>query len=120
MLAIIKVADALVKSHPGPVNQPVDIYVDSLSAFQSLESVLLVTQLIRECFNSLTELSLSRPVSLHWIPAHSEYSGNERVDELAKLAAQVPFVGPPPSIPIALQLIDTALTGWVKIHHSSR
>jgi hypothetical protein len=70
VLAIIRIADALVKSKSG--NRPVDIYVDSWSALQPLVSVLPVTQLIRECFDSLTELSLRRPVSLHWIPAHSK------------------------------------------------
>jgi ribonuclease HI len=117
VLAIIKIADALAEAQT--VNLPINIYVDSLSALQSLVSLLPVTELVRECFCALNNLCNKCQVSLHWIPAHCGYSGNERVDGLAKQAALMPFVGPQPSIPISTQKIGTAITSWVKELHSS-
>jgi ribonuclease HI len=46
-----------------------------------------------------TLLQRSAPVTLHWVPSHTDIEGNEEADHLAKLATSCP---PLTSIPITL------------------
>jgi len=98
----------------------VDLFVDSLSTLQTLSSTKPVTELVWECFSALEELAKHREVTLNWIPAHRGLDGNEKADELAKLAARTEYLGPQPSILVASQFIKTAIKEWAKGEHSSR
>jgi ribonuclease HI len=98
----------------------VNIYVDSLSSLQKLQSSRSVTELELECFEALNELASSREVNLDWIPAHMGFFGNEKADELAKTAARTAFVGPQPSVPVSSQLKKTAIKKWGFEEHSQR
>jgi hypothetical protein len=90
---------------------PINIYVDCQSALDSLTSEAPQGQLVRECAARLNALTGNRKLTLHWIPAHKGYSGNEYVDRLAKKAAGTPFLGPEPSIPISIETVNSAIDG---------
>jgi len=81
VFAIIRAAETLIQDMTG---KETNIYSDSLSTLQSLQSPWKQTSLVRNCFKALNTLANDRPVTVHWIPAHSGYEGNERVDSLAK------------------------------------
>ena len=98
----------------------VDLYVDSLSTLQTLCSTKPVTELVWECFVALEELAKHREVNLNWIPAHRGLPGNEKADELAKLAARTEYIGPQPSVPVSSQFMKTAIKEWAKGEHSRR
>ncbi len=90
---------------------PINVYVDCQSALDSLTSEAPQGQLVRECAARLNALASNRKLTLHWIPAHKGYSGNEYVDRLAKKAAETPFIGPEPSIPISVETVNSAIDG---------
>jgi ribonuclease HI len=116
VMAIIQLATTL--SQEAGETPQINIYVDSYSALQSLITTEQVSGLVGECFTALTHLAVKTPVELHWIPAHCGHSGNEQVDGLAKQAAEMPFVGPEPVIPVAPQSVWTAVRDWVRKAHS--
>jgi hypothetical protein len=60
------------------------IYSDSQSTLQSLCRYEFRSQTIWELYLSLQELALRNRVILSWIPGHSGFVGNEKVDALAK------------------------------------
>jgi len=116
VMALIQATNNLLEAeHEGT---DVNIYVDSQSTLRALESEEPVSGLVQECFHALQGLARRTRVRLIWIPAHSGYSGNERVDELAKLATETSPVGPEPHIPIAKQTITSAIDGWVRKAHA--
>ena len=70
-------------------NRQVFIYSDSLSALMALLTWNYMSLLVAKCFQALNTLSEKPPVVLSWIPAYNGFSGNEKADELAKLAASI-------------------------------
>ena len=58
------------------------------------------------------ELAGKRPVCLTWVPGHTGIPGNERADQLARLASSEAFVGPEPALPISHTVIKTAMRDW--------
>jgi hypothetical protein len=61
---------------------------------------------------------MNRVVNLHWIPAHTGYSGNEEVDALAKAAAEMPLLGPEPALPLPFAAAKGLIRGWLRKKHS--
>jgi len=84
MMAIIGVAASLMDHLPdGAIN----IFVDCMSALKALMSAAPCVGLTRDCWHLLNRLSELREVTLHWIPDHNGYEGNEEADKLAKKAS---------------------------------
>jgi ribonuclease HI len=52
--------------------------------------------LVWNCFQLLLELAGQNKVKLIWVPGHSGVEGNEKADQLAKLGADEPLLGPEP------------------------
>jgi ribonuclease HI len=50
--------------------------------------------LVWNCFQLLLELAEQNKVKLIWMPGHSSVEGNEKADQLAKLGADEPLLGP--------------------------
>ena len=116
--AILQVAYDLRAS--APLQTPVNIYIDCLSAIQALTSEEPQFQLVRECAGALNDLGQMGPLTLHWIPAHEGYSGNERVDCLAKEGTEMSFIGPEPVIPISPNIVNGAINSLVHLRHEER
>ncbi|GFR64126.1 Pol-like protein [Elysia marginata] len=62
------------------------IYTDSLSAIQALQGKILKNKNVARIYNLLAKMAPRTKVVLVWIPSHVGIPGNEKVDELAKLA----------------------------------
>jgi ribonuclease HI len=97
-----------------------NFYVDSSSVIKSMTSHWPQPGLVRDCHGALNELAEKMEVNLHWIPAHREYSGNERADVSAKKATKLPFIGPEPVIPVNTHVIERAIMDWSRKRHCSK
>ena len=86
-LAICTAAEHLLESWKNMGN--IAIFTDSLSTLQALNSVDS-DQMIQGLHFSLAKLTAQFSVSLQWVPAHVELTGNEKADRLAKLGSQAP------------------------------
>jgi len=117
VLAVLEAAKNLDERN---LKKNVKIFVDCMSVLTALTSAEPVSGLVRECFDNLNGLATSAEVELHWIPAHSGYSGNEEVDVLAKEATEVRFLGPEPVIPVSKQFIKTVVSDWFRKLHCDR
>jgi len=96
VFAVLQAAYTLAPMHVAEAS--IDIFVDSLSTVQALGSAVRGNQQMCECCMVLNSLALQHAVTLHWIPAHCGYLGNETADGLAKEAAETQFLGPEPVI----------------------
>jgi ribonuclease HI len=117
VFALLSAARAL-RTQPGIL--PINIYSDSLSSLQSLQSAWKQSSLMGECFEALNTLAMERPVTVHWIPAHSGYTGNERVDQIAKRATETEIIAPEPIIPVSVDRIHDAIKKWGRETHLRR
>jgi ribonuclease HI len=118
VFALTKAAEIL--KEIANADDKVNIYVDASSALDSLTSDYPQGGLVRECAEALNKLGEKTTLCVYWIPAHQGFSGNEKADELAKLAAQTMFLGPEPSIPVSIKTVTGAINGWVTEKHRQR
>ena len=47
---------------------------------------------MKECLNSISELSKDNVVNLLWVPGHQDIHGNEKTDEEAKVASNTQLI----------------------------
>jgi ribonuclease HI len=80
-------ATRLISATPDAVGKKVTLYIDNQSVIASLKSPKATSgqHLIRHTI--LSANSLACTLSVRWISSHSKVRGNEKVDELAKEAA---------------------------------
>ncbi|GBP12183.1 hypothetical protein EVAR_74176_1 [Eumeta japonica] len=62
----------------------IGIFVDSQAAILALNSYTTTPSLVKECKQELSRLSCLSVIAIVWVPAHRDYYGNERADELAR------------------------------------
>lgn len=74
---------------------------DSKAAILAVAANRVNSQGVNDTILELTSLAKKVDVELCWVPGHSGVDGNEAADRLAKSAAEKPFVGPRPAIPLA-------------------
>jgi hypothetical protein len=72
------------------------IFSDSEAARKALSSFLIKSKLAWNCSQLLLELAEQNEVKLIWVPEQSGVEGNEKADQLAKLGADEPLLGPEP------------------------
>jgi len=99
---------------------PIHLFVDALSTLQSLQSPWKQSGLVRECHDALNSLADERPVTVHWIPVHSGFTGNELVDRIAKRATETIPIGPEPILPVSVEVIHNAIKSWGRETHHRR
>ncbi|PNF16899.1 hypothetical protein B7P43_G04715 [Cryptotermes secundus] len=56
-------------------------------------------------------------VQLIWVPGHEGIAGNEAADQLAKIGAEHPFIGPEPACGISLEVAKQAIRDWTNRKH---
>jgi ribonuclease HI len=68
----------------GTHNSSIYIFCDSQATLMALDSTKIKFRTTLEAVEALNSLGENNTLSLLWIPAHSDYEGNERADTLAK------------------------------------
>ncbi|GBM36978.1 hypothetical protein AVEN_153924-1 [Araneus ventricosus] len=75
----------------GPWNK-INLYTDSLSVLEALNTFKTSKQEILAIKNDILEMSKEKSITLHWIPAHTGIQGNETADSYAKKATTRPNI----------------------------
>ena len=104
------------------------IYSDSKSVLQSLTKGNTNSSLIMECYQDLNKLGSRNKLTLHWIPAHSGFWGNEQADKLARnawLKDDLGFyvhraMGCEPYLPVSTCFKKRVIKEWERSCHTKR
>ncbi|XP_021964965.1 uncharacterized protein LOC110860220 [Folsomia candida] len=84
IMGIIRASETLTdNSHD---HGTVDFFIDSQGAIKALTSPWPVSSLTAEAIETLNHIGETKKVTLHWIPSHHGFEGNEVADLLAKEA----------------------------------
>ena len=86
----------------------------------ALRNPISKSRLVRRTFASVQRLCANNRVTLHWIPGHSNFQGNERADGLARMASDSVVSGPEPFLPVTSCRIKTAIRDWCRARHCKR
>jgi len=73
-----------------------------------------VSKAVLGCHEVLNTLGKSNSVTLMWILGHSDFTGNAKGDELAKMGSKAAYIGPEPALGEAKKII----TLWCYQEHS--
>ena len=95
-------------------NKSIDIYSDSKAGIYALRNCTITSHTVKQCKHELNALArFGNTITLHWIPGHRGFEGNEQADQLAgEAAAEVTF-GPEPTLPVSSIQCKNAITKWM-------
>ena len=79
-------ADLLIQEER--TEETINLYSDSLSSLQALNSLIIKTATVKSCMESINQLGGRNKVNLSWVKAHIGIEGNETADALAKQGAE--------------------------------
>jgi ribonuclease HI len=82
MAAVLKATNHL--NSTNTKNQNIHIFCDSQATLMAIDSAKIKHRTTQETVDALNTLGECNTLKLLWIPAHSDYEGNERADTLAK------------------------------------
>jgi ribonuclease HI len=95
------------------------IFSDSQVALKALSSPKVISRLVAECLNALSELAHLTEVILVWVLGHRGILGNEEADKLARQASAMPLLGPEPALGIPKCSAREAIKNWIQYQHYS-
>ncbi|XP_035715971.1 uncharacterized protein LOC118439058 [Folsomia candida] len=96
----------------------VDFFIDSQGAIKALTSPWPVSSQTAEAIEMLNHIGETKKVTLHWIPSHHGFEGNEVADLLAKDGTLTGYLGPQPSIPLSRSTVISSIVNWARLQHT--
>lgn len=99
-------------NHHSQNSPPITICTDSQSAIKSINGFKFSSSLVLECRDTLQDLSRNNQVTLVWVPGHENIAGNEKADELARLASDSKLLGPEPAMAVSYSTFQRIITNW--------
>ena len=93
------------------VTEETIFFSDSRAAIQAVCGSRVRSSTVHQCIEALQTLSTHTNVKIKWTRAHVGTAGNERADQLAKLATENPFIGPEPQFPFHTLSVRSFGTG---------
>ena len=127
-VAMTNCLDDLSKYLEGMDRTSVVIYSDCQSLTTSLRQSKSIDSLVQDCRKKLLNLGQNHKIVISWIKGHSEQTGNEYVDMLAKKGADQEEYGPEPFLPLSKQTVKSIIKSkveklwkfrWLKTSHTS-
>jgi ribonuclease HI len=115
LYALMKCAEIVTRA--GWQSQRVIIFSDSQAALKALDSYRVDSWLVNECRQSMELAATNNQVKLVWVRGHSGIDGNEKADQVAKKAAQRPYLGPEPVLSVPWAQTRADLKGWLREQH---
>lgn len=100
------------------LHKKISLCSDSQAALKALMSYKIDSRLVLECRNLLQELSQRNLLTLVWVPGHSDISGNEEADGLARGGSSVVPTMPAPCIPLSKGWMKSTIRLWGTQAHS--
>lgn len=91
------------------VGQKVTVCSDSQSAIQALFQPETRSKLVAECKLNMKKVSENNELEVMWVPGHSDISGNEEADELARKGSESPPCAPEPILGVSGGTIKMAV-----------
>lgn len=85
---------------------PINICTDSQGAIKAISGFKFSSSIVLECRDALQEVSNKHQISLIWVPGPSGIFGNEKADELARLASSEHFIGPEPAMALSFSSLN--------------
>jgi ribonuclease HI len=100
------------------INNEIIIHSDSQASLKALKKSTITSKTVEICSKTLNLLGENNTVSLEWVKPHCGIHGNEMADKIAKKAANTPFIGPEPVLPIATCILKSEIEKWLIREHS--
>jgi len=94
----------------------VSICSDSQAALKALQAAK-TSPLVRQCQQTLNDISARHAVRLYWVPGHAGVRGNEIADRLARSGSGQRFIGPEPFLGVSRQNMRRKMRCWMKNQH---
>jgi len=79
---------------------------------RALNSPRVESKQIWDCIQALNNLASDRPVTLAWVPGHSGIPGNERADQLARVASSLPQPSHELTLPVPYSRVKSVIRSW--------
>jgi ribonuclease HI len=99
-------------------NRRIIIFSDSQPALRALSGPKVISELVVECLNALSEPAGLNEVALVWVPGLCGIRGNEPADKLARQVSAMPLTDPEPVLGIPKCLAREAIRTWImNLHH---
>jgi ribonuclease HI len=100
------------------LNKRIFICSDSKAALLALSSFQFSSKLTLECRELIQKLADDNSVTLVWVPGHSDVTGNEYADALAREGSSKNPIASIPVIPLPKSWFKSNLIKWCTIAHS--
>lgn len=97
----------------------INIILDCKSILLALKGNKCTSKLLLETHQALSEVALANELTIMWAKGHSDCSGNQEADRLAKKGAEVAF-GPRPFVPLSTEYLHAVTKKAFLEMHISR
>jgi ribonuclease HI len=98
-------------------NRNIYILSDSQAALKALGKHQINSKFVWDCHQTLMELAKHNRVQLIRVAGDDGVAGNETADQLAKVGAEHPFIGPEPACGISIGVAKKAIRDWTMVNH---
>ena len=82
-----------------------------------LQAAKTMSPLVRQCQQTLNDISARYAVRLYWVPSHAGVRGNEITDRLTRGSSGQRFIGPEPFFGVSRQNIRKKMKCWMQNQH---
>jgi ribonuclease HI/retron-type reverse transcriptase len=98
----------------------INFFSDSQAAIYSINSTNCDNSLALNTINTLNSIGSTNKVTVHWVPGHSNITGNDRADELARTGSDSRPTGPEPFLPFSKNHSNSEIRNLMISQHQAQ